>query len=136
MPLFDKSYKIRVSARAIVFDEDRVLLNRFGDGAYYNFPGGSVVQDVLGHADVTLTLNTYSHVIGTTAHDQMSKINGLFNDVSASNKQQECDKEPVVYEKPAKKPSLKEKMDAAKKEVKANEKKSSSKQKYKAETEL
>ena len=37
-----------------------------------------VVQDVLGHADVTLTLNTYSHVIGTTAHEQMSKINDLF----------------------------------------------------------
>jgi integrase len=38
-----------------------------------------VVQDILGHADVTLTLNTYSHVIGTTAHDQMAKIDGLFN---------------------------------------------------------
>jgi len=37
-----------------------------------------VVQDVLGHADVTLTLNTYSHVIGSTAHEQMSKIDGLF----------------------------------------------------------
>ncbi len=38
-----------------------------------------VVQDVLGHADVTLTLNTYSHVIGSTAHEQMSKLNGLFD---------------------------------------------------------
>jgi len=38
-----------------------------------------VVQDILGHADVTLTLNTYSHVIGTTAHDQMAKIDGLFH---------------------------------------------------------
>jgi hypothetical protein len=37
-----------------------------------------VVQDVLGHADVTLTFNTYSYVIGTTAHEQMAKINGLF----------------------------------------------------------
>jgi len=37
-----------------------------------------VVQDVLGHADVTLTLNTYSHVIGSTAHEQMAKINSLF----------------------------------------------------------
>jgi hypothetical protein len=37
-----------------------------------------VVQDVLGHADVTLTLNTYSHVIGSTAHEQMAKINNLF----------------------------------------------------------
>ncbi|MCL2078190.1 MAG: site-specific integrase [Oscillospiraceae bacterium] len=37
-----------------------------------------VVQDILGHADVTLTLNTYSHVIGTTAHEQIAKINDLF----------------------------------------------------------
>ncbi len=33
----------------------------------------------MGHADVTLTLNTYSHVIGSTAHEQMSKLNGLFD---------------------------------------------------------
>ena len=37
-----------------------------------------VVQEVLGHADVTLTLNTYSHVVGTTAHEQMAKTDGLF----------------------------------------------------------
>ncbi|MCL2639167.1 MAG: tyrosine-type recombinase/integrase, partial [Oscillospiraceae bacterium] len=37
-----------------------------------------VVQDILGHADVTLTLNTYSHVVGTTAHEQIAKINELF----------------------------------------------------------
>ena len=37
-----------------------------------------VVQDVLGHANVTLTLNTYSHVIGSTAHEQMAKIDRLF----------------------------------------------------------
>jgi integrase len=37
-----------------------------------------VVQDILGHADVTLTLNTYSHVIGSTAHEQIAKINNLF----------------------------------------------------------
>jgi integrase len=38
-----------------------------------------VVQDILGHTDVTLTLNTYSHVVGTTAHEQIAKINDLFN---------------------------------------------------------
>ena len=37
-----------------------------------------VVQDILGHADVTPTLNTYSHVVGTTAHEQIAKINDLF----------------------------------------------------------
>ena len=39
-----------------------------------------VVQDILGHADVTLTLNTYSHVVGTTAHEQIAKINELFTE--------------------------------------------------------
>jgi len=37
-----------------------------------------VVQEILGHADVTLTLNTYSHVVGTTAHEQIARINSLF----------------------------------------------------------
>ena len=46
-----------------------------------------VVQDVLGHSDVTLTLNTYSHVMGSTAHDQMSKINNLFKSNDILNQQ-------------------------------------------------
>jgi len=50
-----------------------------------------VVQEVLGHKDVTLTLNTYSHVIGSTAHDQMSKLDELFakkNQVETDQKSQ------------------------------------------------
>jgi integrase len=43
-----------------------------------------VVQDILGHADVALTLNTYSHVVGTTAHDQMAKIDCLFQNACSS----------------------------------------------------
>jgi 8-oxo-dGTP diphosphatase len=42
--MFENSYKIRVSARAIIFDENKILLNRFGDGAYYNFPGGGIEE--------------------------------------------------------------------------------------------
>ena len=60
-----------------------------------------VVQDILGHSDVTLTLNTYSHVMGTTAHEQMSKIDGLF----AAKKAEE-------------KPSIKQTLAEAKKEAK------------------
>lgn len=52
-----------------------------------------VVQDVLGHADVTLTLNTYSHVIGTTAHEQMSKINDLFKPKSVMDQLKEAKKQ-------------------------------------------
>ena len=65
-----------------------------------------VVQDVLGHADVTLTLNTYSHVIGSTAHEQMAKINNLFQ---AS--------EPVKTEPPPKE-SIKKQLDEAKQKPK------------------
>jgi len=65
-----------------------------------------VVQDVLGHADVTLTLNTYSHVIGSTAHEQMAKINNLFQ----AN-------EPVKTETPPKE-SIKKQLDKAKQKPK------------------
>jgi 8-oxo-dGTP diphosphatase len=36
------SYHIRVSARGIVVNEDKILLNEFGGGQYYNIPGGGV----------------------------------------------------------------------------------------------
>ena len=42
--MFENSYKIRVSGRAVIFHENKVLLNRFGDGAYYNFPGGGIEE--------------------------------------------------------------------------------------------
>ena len=71
-----------------------------------------VVQDILGHADVTLTLNTYSHVIGTTAHDQMAKIDGLFN-INEDNRPQ--------YES---KTGIKQQLALAKVESKALNKKS------------
>jgi len=69
-----------------------------------------VVQDVLGHADVTLTLNTYSHVIGSTAHEQMAKINGLFQ------------ADDVVKQQPVKKPSIKKQIEDAKLKLKTPEK--------------
>jgi integrase len=68
-----------------------------------------VVQEILGHTDVTLTLNTYSHVIGTTAHDQMEKINDLFNYDEAFN---------II---PIEKATLKDKMEVAQKKVNAKE---------------
>lgn len=33
------SFHIRVSARGIVINEDKILLNEFGGGKYYNIPG-------------------------------------------------------------------------------------------------
>ena len=60
-----------------------------------------VVQEVLGHADVTLTLNTYSHVVGTTAHEQMAKIDNLFKPKSILDKLAEA-KEMVDTSQPKK----------------------------------
>jgi hypothetical protein len=82
-----------------------------------------VVQNVLGHADVTLTPNTYSRVIGSTAHEQMAKINGLFqaNDTGGD----------IVKQQPVKKPSMKQQLENAKKEQKAVEKTTPAKSKKK-----
>jgi len=79
-----------------------------------------IVQDVLGHADVTLTLNTYSHVIGTTAHDHMAKLDGLF----------------VIGNNPAEKPSIQKQLNEAQEKVKADEKVSPIKSKGKNAPEL
>ena len=78
-----------------------------------------VVQDVLGHADVTLTLNTYSHVLGSTAHEQMSKINNLFQP------------DDVVKQQPVRKPTIKEKIADGKKEIQSTQKQTPSKSKKK-----
>jgi integrase len=84
-----------------------------------------VVQDVLGHADVTLTLNTYSHVIGTTAHDQLAKINGLFQAA-----------EPTKSEAVEDKPSVTKMIAESRKTPQPKEKPSKPKQKKKGEPEL
>lgn len=36
------SFHIRISGRGIVVNDDKVLLNEFGEGEYYNIPGGAV----------------------------------------------------------------------------------------------
>jgi len=43
--MFENSYKIRVSSRAIILDEDKILLNEFGGGQYYNFIGGGIEEN-------------------------------------------------------------------------------------------
>ena len=39
-----------------------------------------VVQAMLGHSDVALTLNTYTHLLKETLHDEIGKMNSLFTD--------------------------------------------------------
>ena len=43
--MFENSYKIRISSRAIIIQDDKVLLNCFKDGLYYNFPGGGIEKN-------------------------------------------------------------------------------------------
>ena len=43
--MFENSYKVRVSSRAIIFNQGKVLLNCFGNGEYYNFPGGGIEKE-------------------------------------------------------------------------------------------
>ncbi|MCL2663871.1 MAG: NUDIX domain-containing protein, partial [Oscillospiraceae bacterium] len=39
------SYKMRVRAGAIIIHEGKILINKFGDGIYYNIPGGGIEKD-------------------------------------------------------------------------------------------
>jgi len=39
-----------------------------------------VVQEMLGHADVAMTLNRYTHILKNTMHDEMQKMNAIFID--------------------------------------------------------
>lgn len=36
------SFHIRISARGIIINNNKILLNKFGHGEYYNIPGGGV----------------------------------------------------------------------------------------------
>jgi hypothetical protein len=37
-----------------------------------------VVQELLGHSSISLTLDTYSHVLPSMQQEAMDKLNGLF----------------------------------------------------------
>ena len=49
------------------------------------------VQEMLGHADVSLTLNRYTHLLKDTMRDEMMKMNNVFTDgaVKANEKNRE-----------------------------------------------
>jgi len=38
-------YKIQVSSRAVIVNEDKILLICFGNELYYNFPGGGIEEN-------------------------------------------------------------------------------------------
>ena len=63
------SFHIRVSARGIVINNDKILLNEFGGGEYYNIPGGgvepgetvkqAVVRELLEEAGLNVTVGDF-----------------------------------------------------------------------------
>jgi len=42
--VFENSYKIRVSSRAIIIRDEKILLCCFGNGLYYSIPGGGIEE--------------------------------------------------------------------------------------------
>jgi len=53
--------------------------------------GGSIkaLQEILGHTDASLTLNTYAHIVGSTAHTEMGKMDELFALPDSATKNQQ-----------------------------------------------
>jgi integrase len=41
-----------------------------------------VVQDILGHSEISMTMDTYSHVSSTIQREAMEKLNKLFGEWS------------------------------------------------------
>ena len=54
------------------------LRHTFATRALENGIPAKVVQAMLGHADIALTLNTYTHLLKDTLHEQMQKMNNVF----------------------------------------------------------
>ena len=54
------------------------LRHTFATRALENSVPAKVVQKMLGHADVSLTLNTYTHVLKETLHDEIGKMDNIF----------------------------------------------------------
>jgi integrase len=63
------------------------LRHTFATRALENGIPARVVQEILGHSDVSLTLNRYTHVLKATSQEQIFKMNDLFvGDFSGSGK--------------------------------------------------
>ena len=54
------------------------MRHTFATRAFEKGVSAKTVQSVLGHADVSLTLNTYTHVLHERLNDEMEKMNDIF----------------------------------------------------------
>ena len=62
------------------------LRHTFATRMLENDVPAKVVQELLGHTDIALTLNTYTHILPEMAQKEISKIDNLFKDVSPQKK--------------------------------------------------
>jgi len=96
-----------------------------------------IVQDVLGHSDVTLTLNTYSHVIGTTAHEHMAKLDNLFGvEDKTAAKPVKGEQPKNTSKKPTKATGVMKQLELARAEVKERNKTLANKEKSRVQPDL
>jgi len=56
-----------------------------------------IVQERLGHADISMTLNTYSHVLPSMQEDAALKINELLNPIEVTDTIMEIKEQVAVY---------------------------------------
>jgi integrase len=56
-----------------------------------------IVQERLGHADITLTLNTYSHVLPSMQEDAAEKLDELLTPIDVSNEIKQIEEQLVTY---------------------------------------
>lgn len=56
-----------------------------------------VVQERLGHADITLTLNTYSHVLPSMQQEAAEKLDELLTSTDVSNEINRIREASIAY---------------------------------------
>jgi len=77
---------MRVSARALIIRDDEILLNKFGDGIYYNIPGGGIEKDedarsavereVFEETGLRVTAKELVFTLESVPHDKQTGVDG------------------------------------------------------------
>jgi integrase len=83
-----------VKKAGIEYINFHALRHTFATRALETGVPAKVVQKVLGHSDVALTLNRYTHVLKSTAHEQMEKMNDLFLSMDFTSEKPKTRNEP------------------------------------------
>jgi hypothetical protein len=65
-----------------------------------------VVQEILGHADITLTLNTYSHVSAAMQKEAAAKVDELLTPIDVGEALKRLEEQRAVYQASIETPAL------------------------------